>query len=430
MRILLITQHWYPENGVPQRRWSWLTEVLTGAGHEVVVLAPPPAQKRRQRAVSLSLSSAKRRGRDSEPGPSGETIYRTGAVDVGNSLSAKAIGQLAAAASQCIRGVRLSRRINADLIIGTVPALPTAMVTYLLARAAKVPYVIDLRDAWPDLMGQSDQWNESVGPMSVRERIARRGPLQVVTRVATQTLNKVLREADAVTVTSSSLQTALLHRPVLARGGKHPRIEVIRNVFPAKSRPKKHLATLERSGNELNVLYAGTIGRAQNLQNAIDAAKIAAEEGLTVNLAFVGAGAARESVAAYAEELDVNASFEQLKPAEELSHYYEWADTALVHLTEWEPLRRTVPSKTYELMSNRIHISGVVVGEAAEIIQEFGSGDVVNPEEPKELAALWTELAKDRQRLMVSEKGGAWVRQQREEVVPELLLDLIEEIHG
>ena len=46
MRILLVTQYWYPENGVPQRRWSWLAKILIDAGHEVCVVAPPPRNSR------------------------------------------------------------------------------------------------------------------------------------------------------------------------------------------------------------------------------------------------------------------------------------------------------------------------------------------------------------------------------------------------
>lgn len=427
MRILLITQHWYPENGVPQRRWSWLTEILIQAGHDVVVLAPPPARQRRDQSRRKNLFKLGGGSIAPERGPSGEVVYRTRPIPVGDSLSAKAFGQMAVALSQCAQGARLRRRINADLIIGTVPALPTAVVTFFLAKTNRLPYMVDLRDAWPDLMGQADRWNESVGPMSRREKLARRGPLQLLATLATEFLHMVLRNADAIMVTSSSLKEALIRRPALARKGKRPRVEVIRNVFPVQSQPSSDRSVLERGADELNVLYAGTIGRAQNLQNAIEAANIAAQKGLAVHLAFVGAGAARDTVAAYAEELKVQASFNRHQPAENLNDYYEWADTALVHLTEWEPLERTVPSKTYELMSNQIHISGVVVGEAAELIRELQSGDVVGPERSEDLAELWLQLARDRSRLIVSDTGARWVREQRETVAPQLLLDLVTE---
>ena len=39
-----------------------------------------------------------------------------------------------------------------DVVVETVPALPTVVVARLVSGFLKVPYVIDLRDAWPDLL--------------------------------------------------------------------------------------------------------------------------------------------------------------------------------------------------------------------------------------------------------------------------------------
>lgn len=44
------------------------------------------------------------------------------------------------------------REYAPDLVIGTVPALPTSVVTMLTARIIGAPYIIDLRDAWPELL--------------------------------------------------------------------------------------------------------------------------------------------------------------------------------------------------------------------------------------------------------------------------------------
>lgn len=77
-----------------------------------------------------------------------------------------------------------------------------------------------------------------------------------------------------------------------------------------------------------------------------------------------------------------------MRSAVEIVGFYEWADTALVHLTDWEPLDKAVSSKTYELMSVGIHISGVVKSETARIIKLFEAGDTVSPENPHELAEL------------------------------------------
>ena len=112
-------------------------------------------------------------------------------------------------------------------------------------------------------------------------------------------------------------------------------------------------------------------------------------------------------------------------PADELQTIYEWADTALVHLTDWEPLNRTVPSKTYELMSLGVHTTAVVQGEAARIVEDLGAGIVVQPENPEALAEAWTTLIDDRSKLTVSPSGREWVATQRDEVVPEAFLAIV-----
>ena len=425
MRILLVTQYWHPENGVPQRRWSWLAKILIDAGHEVCVVAPPP---RKSRSIDTTGDSRLIR-KTPYKGTEGETIFRSSTYRMGDSITSKVMSQLLIALSQVRTLLRNRKQIEPDLVIGTVPALPTAGVTWLAAKIFGRPYVIDLRDAWPDLMGQASSWNTGIGDPSIREKLAKNGPLQLVTRVSTKILNSLLRGARAILVTSSTLKASLESRSELSTRGRSPEVVVIRNVFPVASQPTEDRGNHQKDGH-LNVLYAGTIGRAQNLQNALEAAKLAKLQGLHVHMIFVGAGAARELLQDKAQELGVDARFIRLKPAELLNAYYDWADTALVHLAEWEPLRRTVPSKTYELLFNRIHISGVVEGEAADLISSLGGGDVVPPQDPSALANLWVSFGNNPQRLSVGTTGRDWVIREREEMTPVRLLQILQQIEA
>ncbi|WP_297589957.1 glycosyltransferase [uncultured Corynebacterium sp.] len=202
----------------------------------------------------------------------------------------------------------------------------------------------------------------------------------------------------------------------------------MRNVFPPETLIVKR-PRLGGPGDELNVLYAGTLGRAQNLANALQAAKEAENAGVQVRLRFVGAGAAKADLMEKAARLGIEATFEQRRGAELLQECYQWADTALVHLTDWGPLEEAVPSKTYELMNQGLHISGVVAGETAEIIRKLQAGDVVEPENPEALAQLWVDLAQNRSKLQLPETGKQWVHNQRETVSPASLVDCLEWVH-
>ena len=208
--------------------------------------------------------------------------------------------------------------------------------------------------------------------------------------------------------------------------GPKPELTTIRNVFAPRSDYDRQVKAPREGG--LNVLYAGTLGRAQKLENALEATKIARDKGLDVHLRMIGDGATWFALNERAEELGLDVEFHHRLPADQLREYYEWADTALVHLTDWDALERAIPSKTYELMQLGIHISAAVAGEAASLIHQLHAGHVVEPENPQALADLWLSLAQNPEMLQVGEVGRAWVEHQRDEVVPDNLLDILDRI--
>lgn len=428
MRLLVLSQFWYPENGVPQRRWTWLSNIFSEIGGDISVVAPPP-NYRRKLGFKDSLKSFLP-NTQIETGPAGEVIYRSPFLYAGESLAGRAFSQAFIAAGTLITVARNWGQVRKiDAVVGTVPALPTAVVSFLVARVLRVPYVIDLRDAWPDLMKEHRNWNRALATRSWHEKVLNLGPIRILSWLVEKGLNALLERANAIMVTSEDLGAQLRNkRSNRLTGQRQQLIITIRNVFPA-SVPK---AVKRRSydTHSLRVLYAGTLGRAQNLRNAVDAAVIAQKQGTPVELAFVGGGAAAGELQTYAGLREVNASFYQVRSAAEIVGFYEWADTALVHLTDWEPLDRAVPSKTYELMSVGIHISGVVKGETARIIKLLEAGDTVSPENPHELAELWTALYKNPSRLSITTKGGLWVESQRETVVPGEVKKMVEWIEN
>lgn len=413
---------------MPQRRWQWLTHELVLAGHEVAVITPPPLADRKIGWWQWASQPGEHSRRSIETGPSGEAIFRCGFVPVGSALTAKVANQVAVAVGMVRVALCEHHRggIRPDLVIGTVPALPTALVTAAVASMVRVLYILDLRDAWPDLLEYSSSWNQGMGSKSLREQILSKGPLQAVSRLTTTAINGSLRGASALIVTSQRLSDSLKDRSVLQRDDAPQRLATMRNVFPVGTSPTTD-SRVEGSGDSLNVLYAGTIGRAQDLINAVDAAVIASERGVDVSFRFVGTGAARSQLEEQAQDRGINATFEARRHPTDLADYYQRADTALVHLADWEPLTRTVPSKTFELMSVGIHITGVVSGETADLIEGNRAGHVVDPGSPEQLAELWARLTADRQQLAVGSEAREWVEAERDRAVEHEFLPLIQE---
>lgn len=246
------------------------------------------------------------------------------------------------------------------------------------------------------------------------------GPLQVMSKITSWVLNSTLVHAAAVVTTSSELAESLRGR--FRENGRDREVPVftIRNVFPVAT-PFRRVAVPDREDGTFRVLYAGTIGRAQDLGNAVEAVRICVRRGMPIRLRLVGNGAAKRELRAASQDLREFIEFHSRRHADVLDDDYQWADTALVHLADWEPLTRTVPSKLYELAEVGVHISGVVQGEAADLITSLEAGSVVQPGEPEQLADLWCSLASDRSQLNVGGRAGMWVLGQRERVTPETL---------
>lgn len=439
-RILVLSHYWAPENGVPQRRWTWLTQVLHENGYSVSVVAPPPHYNREVTLSKRFASIGKRlalRIRGMHPvewGPAGERIYRTTYLTGGSGLTAKAANQgfVSLSMLRTLRRQKAALESNKpDIIVGTVPALPTAVVARIGAKILGVPYVIDLRDAWPDLLNYSDDWNSGTGQSSWRERLFNKGLRRAGFSVVSDALNKALDGAAGIIVTSEDLGKQLKREIPRRTRGKQPNVCTVRNVFPLKSETEKTSVSVDAAGadrNHLNVLYAGTLGRAQKLGNALEAAALAKKSGVNVHLKLVGAGATKAALQEQAETLDVDVDILPRTDADALDEHYQWADTALVHLADWEPLRRAVPSKTYELMEAGIHICAAVDGETARLVSDLEAGHTVAPENPKELADLWVHLARNKNLLEVSDRAAKWVTEQRLQYAPEVIVNFFDQI--
>lgn len=153
MRILLLTHYYAPEFGAPQRRWSALVGRFLAAGHQVTVAAPvphypmgrPSAEQRREHPVGAV-----------ERGMHGETVLRTAYLPHRGDIATRTADHLVAAGDALLR---LSRRFarpadRPNVIVATAPAIPTLLLGKILAALWEVPLVVEMRDAWPDLVTQ------------------------------------------------------------------------------------------------------------------------------------------------------------------------------------------------------------------------------------------------------------------------------------
>ncbi|WP_354587052.1 glycosyltransferase family 4 protein [Janibacter sp. UYMM211] len=410
MRILLLTHHYHPEMGAPQQRWAGLVESFVAAGHQVAVLTPPPHYPSGQ----VWPDEERYAPGVVHRGEHGEVVhrvtYRQTTGDVWSLLSDQVLA--------AVHSVLVARRFRGDgrpdVVVTTVPALPSLVAGVVTSRLLRRPLVVEMRDAWPDLLAVIDQWD---GAPVRRQRTVKRA-LARIAAVGTSTLQ---RQASVVVTTTHSFAERLRER-------RFRHVRVVRNAAHPFTVDGSH--DVEPEDGVLKVVYVGTVGRAQGLETAVAAVRLARLRGVEVALRVVGGGAGRRLVQMAAAQAGVEVDVRHAVPRSEVPDHYAWADTALVMLRDWPGLHLTIPSKVYELMSAGLHITASVSGEAADVVRDSGAGDVVPAADPDALADLWVRLARASTRPTPSERAVDWVRTHAtRDVIGEQYLALLGDMH-
>ena len=372
MRILLLSHYYAPETGPPQLRWSALVRDLVAAGHEVHVVTPAPHYPTGR---LLSGEDPAQVGH-AHPGQHGETVHRVRFRPSTGSARSLLLDQVVSAADTVRTAWRRRRELRPDVVVATVPGLPTALAGRAAATLLRAPLVLEMRDAWPDILGGAASGDCGPGRAAVRA---------VVVRVVWAGVTWLQRSADLVVTTTDSFAATL-------RGRRVARVVTVRNAHHGLADPPPSTLT-PRAGGPLRVVYVGTVGRAQGLETAVRAAQLARQGGVDVRLRVVGTGARLAPVRSLARELQAPVEFVGPVTREQVTQHYDWCDTFLVCLRDWPGLASTVPSKLYEALSLGLHVSASATGETAAIIRETGAGFATAPGDAQALARAWGALA-------------------------------------
>ncbi len=370
MRVLVISQHFAPDDNAPAYRWGWLVSHLAELGWDVDV-----------------VSATWRKDLPDVVVPSRVKVYRVKNILAGMGLGRRFLNELVIAWRSIWVALGTPRP---DVVVVTAPPIGAMLVADVIARCRRRPLVLDLRDAWPELLDHWPSWSEDGA--SNRKQPLREAVLSMVVPVLRRILYRVRSRAALVVTTSQRLAEAI------------PEALMVRNI------PRDTTRLIPKPWDGcLHVLYAGTVGRAQLLATAVRAAAEVQRRGGHMRLRIVGHGAHLEAIRSLAKELKAPVEILPRVSPEQMQHHYQWADSLLVMLRHWQPLEATVPSKLYDCLALGRHISSSVAGESAAIIEETQAGSVTPPEDVEALATSWLNLIDDPARLHVGEAGMRWI---------------------
>ena len=369
---LLLAHSYWPEHSPPQRRWQSLIPHLVQRGWQMTVVAPvahygfgPDADRSTRGRVG--------RGR---PGPVGETIVRVPYLTARDSRLPKLVDQLVTAGGSALRTLTVRGH---SVVIVTAPSLPLLASGWFAARLRGKPLVVEMRDAWPNLATEA-------GVLQGRAQ-----------RIINWAVATIQDRADLVVTVTEGFAETLRERGVR-------RVRTVRNGVRLEQTPVLDPPPLER--DRLEVLYLGNHGESQRLERLIQAAALV---GPDMRLTLVGQGSQKTELQRVAVASGAPVRFLGPVYRDEVFEQYRQADSLVVSLRDdWKSFEATVPSKTYEVMAVGRHLTAVVRGEAARILEDAGVGDVVGSS-AQEIAQLWRGLIEDRSRLMTDGGGRSWV---------------------
>lgn len=358
MRILILTQWFDPE---PTFKGLLFARALRDNGHEVDVITGFPNYPGGRLYQGYRMRFRRREEID------GVSVLRVPLYPSHDSSGVhRALNYVSFAISAVMIGLPLVRK--PDVIYAYHPPLTVGLAAGVAGRLKRAPFVLDVQDLWPDTLASTGM---------VRSKAA--------LRFVGGLCRWVYGRAAAIIVLSSGFRSALV-----ARGVPQTKIDVIYNWADEAQLRLEHneqIAKRMGAGERFNVVFAGTMGAAQDLGNVLEAAKLLETSDPQVQFVFVGSGIEAESLPRLADSMLVrNVLFFPRMPVAEVGQVLDAADVLLVHLADDPLFEITIPGKTQAYLSVGKPVLMVVRGDAAELVRASRGGITCEPGDPMALA--------------------------------------------
>ena len=290
-------------------------------------------------------------------------------------------------------------------IIGSSPQLFAALGAWSLARRCRVPFVLEVRDLWP----------ESLEAVS-----GRRGPFYHLLGAVARFLYR--RAVAVIVLAKGSI-------PVIeAAGVPRERIWFLPNGVAPEGFPRGERPTRDR----LTLIYAGAHGPANGLDLVLEAARLLGDDP-RIRFLLVGDGPAKATLVARAKALGlINVEFRDPVSKPDLVRLMTEVDAGLMVLKDTPLFAYGVsPNKLFDYFGASLPVACNVPGEVAEMLAEAGAGVQAKGPEAADLAAAVRELAAiaPRDRAAMGARGREWVlRERNRELIAARLHELLNTI--
>ena len=276
---------------------------------------------------------------------------------------------------------------KADVIVATSPQFFTTVAGGLLAKVKRTPWIMEVRDLWPESI-------KAVGALSgdsFTYRMLERLELWLY------------RQAQAIVVVTEAFRDNLMRR-----GVPDAKIHVIKNGvdlsrFQPQPKDQDLLDELELNGKFV-IGYIGTHGMAHALDFVLHAAAACRIE--DIHILLLGDGAEKQRLLQLHERLQLtNVTMLPFVAKDEVIRYISILDAALVNLKKSDTFKTVIPSKIFENAALRKPILLGVEGESKGIIDSYGAGLTFEPENQADFLHRIADMYRDQRGYEILQEG-------------------------
>jgi len=365
LRILLITQYFFPENF----RINDIALGLKEKGYDITVLTGIPNYPVGKFFPNYSIL-----------GPNKESFNNVEILRVplwprrsGNGPNLF-LNYISFAFFSSLRILWLNNKY--DLIFTYQPSpITVAIPSYLAKIKFKIPVVFWCQDLWPHSVIDAGKIDN-----------------QKIISILNKFSKWVYTISDRILVQSKGFID-----PILKQGGDLKKIKYVPNTIEEHFRVK---STNFKDSSVFTITFAGNIGKAQNLETLVKAIKILKDKNIPILVQILGDGREKQKILDLINELDVKSYFNFVGqiPSDEVPSYYQKSDALFVSLLRKPTFETVIPNKVQSYLASGKPIIGCLSGEGKKIIEESKGGICVEAGEYKKLAAVlisFTKLSSD-----------------------------------
>jgi glycosyltransferase involved in cell wall biosynthesis len=365
MKILLVTQYFYPENF----KSNDIALELTKRGHEVTVLTGLPNYP--EGKIHENYGFFKKTKENYQ----GANVIRTWLVPRGKGGGIRLfLNYFSWAFFASIRALFLSFQNKFDVVLVHEPSpITQGFPAIVVKKIQKIPLHFWVLDLWPESLTSAGGINN-----------------KYVLSIFTKMVKYIYNNSDKILISSKGFAAS-----ILAKGNYIEKLVYFPNWAEDSILKGNVDYSIPNLPEGFKIVFAGNIGVAQDVNSIIEAALILKEK-IDIHFVFIGDGRSKVQLEEFVLKNDLNKTVHFLGrfPIDAMKTFFNHADVLLVSLKDELIFNVTVPAKLQAYLCTQKPILGMLNGEGASIIIDANCGLSANAGDFENLVEKILELYK------------------------------------